>query len=88
MAKAKSPKTKYNILITEADGNTFKIKTNNLEDGFNEYKPKLVKGKLVVDVNTKDKSINKVVFVYQARKLFENSLTLKIFSRNIERALQ
>lgn len=87
--KSKLPKltSPYVITLKSADGTATRYVTDSVEESLTSYKPELIKGKVIVDVEKGDKKISKVLFVYVARRLFFNNVALKIFARNVERAL-
>lgn len=92
MAKSKSPKTieptnQYAVTIKTADGTAIYSSTDSIEETLSLFKPELIKGKIIVEASKGLKKVNRVLFVYVARRLFFNNVALKIFARNIERAL-
>ncbi len=77
----------FNVKIQSVNGLEVDCNTDDLEKTLLEYKPFIIKGKTVIVVEKGDKKVEKLLFVPQARRLFYNNFALKIFARNIQRAL-
>lgn len=79
---------KYLLSIKDADGVEYKSESENLFESFMLFSPKKIKSKLIVNVKSKDKEYESILFVPRARRLFANEFALKLFVRNIQRSLQ
>ncbi len=77
----------YKVSIITVDGNVITKETNNVEQTLSQFRPEIIKGKIIINAEKGDKKFTKTIFVPVARRLFYNGFALKIFARNIERAL-
>lgn len=77
----------YKVTIKSVNGIEINCTTNDLLKSISEYRPQFIKGLVSVKVTKGNRIFDRNIFVPQARRLFYNGFALKLFVRNIERAL-
>ncbi len=76
----------YEVLLT-IGSDIVSSETSDLAGFLRDYRGTPVKGKVILKVRRGENQIDRVLFVHQARKIFNNDLASEIFARNIERSL-
>lgn len=77
-AKAKVELKQYHLVI-EMNGEVFECDTNDLKESILEFKPLVVKTKVIFKITKGDLYCEKIVFVRRARMIFRKNLFMKIF---------
>lgn len=75
-------KLRYNLTIKLND-QVFTCKTNDIAQALMSFKPSVVKTKMYVKVEDGKKSCERQVFVFRAKQIFRNKLSMDIFIRTL-----
>lgn len=80
-------KVKKFELTIEIDGKKKYIGTRDPAQAIIDFKPEVIKGKVILSLEWQGKRVEKLLFVNRARRVFYNPLTAKIFARDLIRAI-
>jgi trehalose/maltose hydrolase-like predicted phosphorylase len=73
---------KYKLTVA-IGGETFETQTNDLKKSILDLKPAKITNKVIVRVEEGKKFIEKILFVFPARRVFNNSVAAEYFVKNI-----
>ena len=79
-------KGKYHLTIYAMD-KKFECDTDDLKQAILDLKPEKITNKIRIICTKGEKRIEKILFVYPARRIFNIPLATEFFSRNLERVL-
>lgn len=77
----------YHVSI-EMNDEVFEAETDNLEEAILALNPPTIKTKVIFHVEHKGKSYDKLMFVPQARRVFNNKLSAKFFAVTVVKRLE
>lgn len=78
----KEKKSQYHVLLKLND-KTYEVDTNDIGATILEYKPAVLKTSLIIKVTKGDKTLDRKLYLKDARRLFNNKITLMVFVRNL-----
>ena len=85
--KEEKPKGQYHMTVL-LGGNTFETDTDDLKASILALKPQKIVNKVIVRIKRGDSKIEKVLFVYPARRIFNIPLATEFFVKNMILALK
>lgn len=80
-------KGKYKLSVY-ISGECFETKTNDLKEAILALKPEKITNKVRIIVENGDTKIEKILFVFQARRIFKIPLATEFFVKNLILALK
>lgn len=75
-------KALYHVFL-ELNDKTYEVDTDNVEEAILSHKPPVLKTSLTVKVTKGQKTIVRYLYLKDARRLFNNKITLMVFVRNL-----
>jgi len=86
--KVSKPKKKEYSLFASINDKTFEAETDDLEEAIFSLKPPILYTALTLRITRNGKTITKYLYLKDARRLFNNSLTRFIFVRDVNMLLK
>ena len=90
MAKTKTKETpvvveqkKVYHLYLKLNDKVYEVDTDDLEKSILEHKPAILKTSLTLKITKGKKTLDRYLYLRDARRLFTNSITLNAFVRNL-----
>lgn len=80
--KEEVKKGQYHVLLKLND-KTYEVDTDDIEATILSYKPAVLKTSLTVRVTKGKKTLDRYLYLKDARRLFNNKITLMVFVRNL-----
>lgn len=88
VVKDAKPKKKEYSLFASINDKTFEAETDDLEEAIFSLKPPILYTALTLRITRNGKTITKYLYLKDARRLFNNSLTRFIFVRDVNMLLK
>lgn len=85
--KKLATKPKYKLTIT-LGGEVYKIQTDDIKEAILSLKPQKITNTVIIKAERGKKSVEKKVFVFLARRIFNNPLAAQFFAKSLTLILQ
>ena len=78
----KAKKGAYHLFI-DLNDKSYEVDTDNLEEAIASFRPEILKTSLTIRVTKDGKTLDRYLYLNPARRLFNNSIALEAFVRNL-----